>query len=102
MGVPLNPPFWGWIFHYKPSSYGAIPIYGNLHIVYHIPIMVDVFNFPNLQREREPRSLSNDAHFHHFGECEVTTSESAKQPLRKCFTSMMSSLSRHIGIYSLW
>ena len=73
MGVPLNPPFWGWIFHYKPSSYGAIPIYGNLHIVYHIPIMVDVFNFPNLQRERERESPVPFQMMHLS-----TTSESAK------------------------
>ena len=71
MGVPLNPPFWGWIFHYKPSSYGAIPIYGNLHTVYHIPIMVDVFNFPNLQRERESPVPFQMMHI-------STTSESAK------------------------
>ena len=32
IGVPPNHPLLDGIFHYKPSSYGVTPIYGNLHV----------------------------------------------------------------------
>ena len=32
MVVPLNHPVIQWIVHYKPSSYGGTPMYGNRHL----------------------------------------------------------------------